>query len=58
MDDRHRLTLEEKYEIFLAVVRKWEVLATSKVKMSGSAKKSNRKTGKNIRHFLHKRFLN
>ena len=58
VDDRHRLTLEEKYEIFIAVVRKWEVLATSKVKMSGSAKISNRKTGKNIRHFLHKRFLN
>ena len=58
VDDRHGLTLEEKYEIFIAVVWKWEVLATSKVKLSGSAKKSNRKTGKNIRHFFHKRVLN
>ena len=53
-----RISLEEKYEIFITVIRESEVLATSKVKMGGSGKKSNKKRGnnffQNIQHFLHK----
>ena len=39
---RRHFILEEQHEIFVAVVRKWEMLAASKVsqKMSGSEKTS------------------
>ena len=37
--------LEEQHENFVAVVRKWEMLAATKVKMiSGSEKKVNKNT--------------
>ena len=34
--------LEEKHENFVVAVRKWEVLAATKVKMSGCEKRVNR----------------
>ena len=34
--------LEEKHKNFVAAVRKWEMLAATKVKMSGSDKKVNK----------------
>ena len=37
---RRPISLEEKRENFIAVVRKWEMLAATEVKMSGSEKKS------------------
>ena len=40
---RHYL-LEEQHENFIAAVRKWEMLAATRVKMSGSQKKVNRTT--------------
>ena len=44
--------LEEQHENFVAVVRKWEMLAATKVKMiSGSEKKSEQK---HVRHSLQK----
>ena len=33
---RRQISLEEKQKNFIAAVRKWEMLAASKVKMSGS----------------------
>ena len=36
--------MEEKHENFIAVVRKWKMLAATKVKMSGSEKKVDRNT--------------
>ena len=36
--------MEEKHENFIAVVRKWKMLAATNVKMSGSEKKVNRNT--------------
>ena len=53
-----RISLQEKNENVIAAVRKWEMLAASKVKMSGSEKiKSERNTsnkifGEYIRQFL------
>ena len=43
-----------KYEIFILAVRKWEMLATTEVKMvmSGSEKKNREQ--EHIRHLLHK----
>ena len=38
------ISLEEKLENFIAVVRKWKMLAATKVRMSGSEKKVNRNT--------------
>ena len=35
----HHHLLEEQHENFVAAVRKWEMLAATKVKMSGSEKK-------------------
>ena len=32
------ISLEEKHENFIPTVRKWEILAATKVKMSGSEK--------------------
>ena len=55
---RRRISLQEKNENVIAAVRKWEMLAASKVKMSGSEKiKSERNTsnkifGEYIRQFL------
>ena len=52
--------MEDKHENFIAVVRKREMIAASKVKMSGSDKiQVNMNTGnktfdKHIRQFLHK----
>ena len=37
---RRRTSLEEQNENCIAVVRKWEMLATCKVKMSGGSKKN------------------
>ena len=43
---RKWISLEEKHEKFIAAVRKWEMLAASKVKMSGSEKiKAKMNTG-------------
>ena len=44
--------LEEQRENFVAVVRKREMLAATKVKMSGSEKISEQE---HVRQFLHKR---
>ena len=52
--------MEDKHENFIAVVRKREMIAASKVKMSGSDKiqvntnTGNKTFGKHIRQFLHK----
>ena len=43
--------LEEPHENFVAAVRKREMLAVIKVKMSGSEKNSEQE---HVRHFLHK----
>ena len=46
---RKKMSLEGKHENFMAEVRKWEMLAASKVKMSGSEKtKVNMNTGNKI----------
>ena len=46
---RRRISLQEKHENVIAAVRKWEMLAASKVKMSGSEKiKSERNTSNKI----------
>ena len=37
---RRHFLLEEQHEKFVAAVTKWEMLAATKVKMSGSEKKS------------------
>ena len=34
----HAILLEEKHENYIAAVRKWEMLAATKVKVSGSEK--------------------
>ena len=62
---RRRISWEEKHENFIAAVRKREMLAASKVKMSGSEKiKANMNTGNKIfgkhipvRQLLHKNIL-
>ena len=57
---RRRISCEEKHENFIAAVRKLEMLAASKVKMSGTEKiKANMNTvnkifGKHIQQFVHK----
>jgi len=43
--------VEEKQQNFIAVVRKWEMLAATKVKTSDSEKKDEQE---HIQHFLHK----
>ena len=49
---------EKKHENFIAAVKKWEMLAASKVKMRGSEKikanmnRGNKISGKHIRQFL------
>ena len=43
---RRPISSEEKRENFIAVVRNWEMLATTKVKMRGSKKKVNGNTFK------------
>ena len=54
------ISCEEKHENFIAAVRKLEMLAVSKVKMSGTERiKANMNTGnkifgKHIRQFVHK----
>ena len=54
---RRRISLEEKLEHFIAAVRKWEMLAASKV--SGSEKNKSEQEheqqnfGEHIRQFLH-----
>ena len=62
---RKWISLEEKHEKFIAAVKKWEMLAASKVKMSGSEKiKANMNTGNKIfgkhipvRQLYHKNIL-
>ena len=49
---KRSILLEEKHESFIAAVRKWEMLAASKVKMSGSEK--NKSEQEHIQHFLNK----
>ena len=44
--------LEKQHDNFVAAVRKWEMLAVTKVKVSGSEKKGNMQ--EHVRHFLHK----
>ena len=52
--------MEDKHENFIAVVRKREMIAASKMKMSGSDKiqvnmnTGNKTFGQHIRQFLHK----
>ena len=41
---RRLISLEEKHETLIAAVRKWEMLAATKVKTSGSEKEANRNT--------------
>ena len=41
---RRRISMEEKHENFIAAVRKWEMLAAGKVKLSGSEKNNNMTT--------------
>ena len=43
---RRRISMEEKHENFIAAVRKWEMLAASKVKLSGSERKKNQENRK------------
>ena len=43
---RRRISLKETHEDFIAVVRKWEMLAASKVKMSGSEKDKGKRDHK------------
>ena len=38
----------------VAAVTKWEILAATKVKMSGSKKKKLKEKKKHVRHSLHK----
>ena len=38
--------MEEKHENFIAAVRKWEMLAASKMKLSGSEKKNKQENRK------------
>ena len=45
--------LEEKHENFVVAVRKWEVLAATKVKMIERQWKKNVEQ-EHVRHFLHK----
>ena len=74
MDNRERTRVRDKnkgdkffletHENFIAVVRKWGMLAASKMKMSGSAKESEQEHTQqfvffeNIQHFLHKKCIN
>ena len=45
---RSHFLLEEQHENFVAAVRKWEMIAATKVKMSDSEKKKqNKKVNKN-----------
>ena len=44
LEQRRPTSFEEKHENFIAAVRKWEMLAATKVKMSGSEKKVNKNT--------------
>ena len=44
--------LDEQHENFVAAVRKWEMLAATKLKMSGSDKKKIEQ--EHVRHFLQK----
>ena len=39
---RRRISLEQQHENYIAAGRRWEMLATSKVKMSGNGKKSKK----------------
>ena len=48
---RRHFLLEEKHENFVAVARKWKMLAATKVKIRGRGKKSEQK---HVPHFLHK----
>ena len=41
---RRHFLLEEQHENFVAAVRKWEMLASTKVKMNGSEKKKRTRT--------------
>ena len=45
---RSHFLLEEKHENFVAVARKWKMLAATKVKIRGRRKKSEQK---HVRHF-------
>ena len=55
---RRRISLQEKNENVIAAVRKWEMLAASKVKMSGSEKiKSERNTSNKIFGEYKRQFL-
>ena len=39
---RRRISLEEKHETFIAAVRKWEIAAATKMKISGSKEKKKK----------------
>ena len=55
---RRRISLQQKNENVIAAVRKWEMLAASKVKMSGSEKiKSERNTSNKIFGEYKRQFL-
>ena len=60
---RRRIPLEEKHENFIAAVRKWEILAASKVKNERQWKQSEQEHkqqifGDHIRQFLDKMMCN
>ena len=46
------ISFEEKHENLIAAVRKWEMQAATKGKMSGSEKKKGEQ--EHMKHFLHK----
>ena len=48
---RRPISLEEKHENSIAAMRKWEMLAATKVKMSDSENKSEQE---HIQNFFHK----
>ena len=50
---RSHFLLEEQHENFVAAVRKWEMIAATKVKMSDSEKKKKSQQ-EHLRHFLQK----
>jgi len=49
---RRQISLETKHENFIAVVRKWEMLAASKVNMSGIEKQSEQEHKQSIIFFF------
>ena len=53
---RRPISLEEKLVNFIALVRKREILAATKVKMSGSETKKKGSEQEHMRYLLHKTY--